>query len=157
MKLNQNQLENISETLKDFKSLLNRYIEIKNDPVLLRKFCSRNRNPLFDLTSIKYFSTDLISEEAKKEYSQQLVSDHYIQRSKAIKYIFSEIEKNPQMDVQTFIKLLKKYCSTVSITKKEHQNVTIFSKKNPEYLNYESYLACHIKINGLSEIMMGII
>jgi hypothetical protein len=58
------------------------------------------------------------------------------------------------MGVETFINIVKKYSSTVKLTKEEHLKVTLFSKKNPTYLNYETYVACGIKVNGLSEIIL---
>lgn len=154
-KLNKNQLENISETLKDFKSLIPRYVEVKNDENLLKKFCVRNRNPVWDLTSAKYFDTGLISEGSKKQPKKNLVSDHYIQRSRATKFIFDELVANPNMVTEEFIKVIKKYCSIVKLTKEEHDMVTSFAKKNKEYLNYEIYVACGIKIVGLSDIMLS--
>jgi hypothetical protein len=54
-----------------------------------------------------------------------------------------------------FISLLKKYCSTVKLSKDEHSKVTVIAKQNPTYLNYESYLACKIQINGLSDLMLS--
>jgi F0F1-type ATP synthase delta subunit len=155
MKLNKNQLENISETLKDFKSLIPRYIEVKNDDNLLKKFCVRNRNPVWDLTSAKYFDTGLISEASKKQPKKNLVSDHYIQRSRATKFIFDELVSNPNITTEEFVKLIKKYCSIVKLTKEEHDMVTTFANKNKEYLNYEIYVACGIKIVGLSDIMLS--
>jgi hypothetical protein len=58
------------------------------------------------------------------------------------------------MSLDTFIEIVKKYSSTVLLTKDEHKVVTSFAKKNPTYLNYETYLACNIKIDGLSDIIL---
>lgn len=153
--MTEKQLFKISETLEDFKILLTRYKEIKNDENRLKEFFMRNRNPTFDLTNMKYFKTGLLSDEAKRQNIHHLVDDHFIQRSKSLRFIFSELEKTPEMSVERFIFLLKKFCSTVKITKEEHIKVTTFSKKNPSYLNYETYVACNIKIDGLSEIILN--
>ena len=153
--LNDNQLSNIEETLEDFKVLLERYRSVKNSETKLKQFFVRNRNPIWDITNCKYFKTGLISESAKNIPITQLVDDHYIQRSKAMKFIFSELDKNEGMSVDKFIMLLKKYCSTVKLSKDEHGKVTAIAKKNPTYLNYESYLACKIQVDGLSDLMLN--
>ena len=49
MKITKLKMLKIGETLKDFKCLLPRFDEVKNDRVLLREFCMRNRNPIWDL------------------------------------------------------------------------------------------------------------
>jgi hypothetical protein len=152
--LNNNQLSNIKETLEDFKVLLSRYRGIRGDETKLRQFFVRNRNPIWDVTNCKFFKTGLVSESAKNMELVDLVDDHYIQRSKAMKFIFSELDKHEDMNVDKFIVLLKKYCSTVKLSKDEHSKVTVVAKKNPSYLNYESYLACQIKIDGLSDLML---
>ena len=153
--LNNNQLSNIKETLEDFKVLLARYRSVKDSETKLRQFFVRNRNPIWDVTNCKYFKTGLMSESAKNIPLTQLVDDHYIQRSKAMKFIFSELDKDEDMGVDKFIALLKRYCSTVKLSKDEHRKVTVVAKKNPTYLNYESYLACKIKIDGLSNLMLS--
>ena len=153
-KLKKLQLIKIEETLKDFKSLLIRYREIKDDQVLLKLFFTRNRNPIWDITNINFFKTGLMSEQAKSAPKKDLVDDHFIQRTKAMKFIFSELDKDENMNLETFIGLLKKYCSTVKITKTEHIKITQTAKKNPEYLNYESYLLCGINVVGLSSILL---
>jgi hypothetical protein len=152
--LNNNQLFNIKETLEDFKVLLSRYRGIKGDETKLRQFFVRNRNPIWDITNCKFFKTGLVSDSAKNMESIDLVDDHYIQRSRAMKFIFSELDNHEDMGVDKFIGLLKKYCSTVKLSKDEHNKVTVIAKKNPSYLNYESYLACQIKIDGLSDLML---
>ena len=153
--LNQNQLSNIEETLEDFKVLLDRYRSIKGDENKLKQFFVRNRNPIWDITKCKFFKTGLMSESAKNMELAQLVDDHFIQRSKAMRFIFSELDKDENMEVSKFIWILKKYCSTVKLSKNEHSRVTVVAKQNPTYLNYESYLACKIKIDGLSNLMLG--
>ena len=153
--LNDNQLSNIEETLEDFKVLLERYRSVKNSETKLKQFFVRNRNPIWDITNCKYFKTGLISESAKNIPITQLVDDHYIQRSKAMKFIFSELDKDEDMSIDKFIVILKKYCSTVKLSKDEHSKVTVVAKKNPTYLNYESYLSCGILIEGLSDLMLN--
>jgi hypothetical protein len=153
--LNNNQLSNIKETLEDFKVLLTRYRSVKDSETKLRQFFVRNRNPIWDVTNCKYFKTGLMSESAKNMPLTQLVDDHYIQRSKAMKFIFSELDKDENMSINRFIVLLKKYCSTVVLTKDEHSMVTGIAKKNPTYLNYESYLTCRIQVDGLSDLMLN--
>jgi len=154
MGLNQNQLFNAQETFEDFKVLLIRYKQVKDDEIKLKSFFVRNRNPLWDLTNAKFYKTGLLSEEAKKVDKKDLVNDHYIQRSKGLKFVFSELEKNPNMDLESFINLVRKYTSTVKLSKEEHSKVTAFAKKNPTYLNYETYVACGIKVEGLSDIIL---
>jgi hypothetical protein len=154
-KLNKNQLSNIEETLKDFKALLPRYRSLKDDEIKSKQFFVRNRNPIWDITNCKYFKTGLMSEDAKDLPLTQLVDDHYIQRSKAMRFIFSELDRDENMTMDKFISLLKKYCSTVKLSKDEHSKVTVIAKQNPTYLNYESYLACKIQINGLSDLMLS--
>lgn len=154
-KLNQNQLSNIEETLEDFKALLSRYRSLKDDETKSKQFFVRNRNPVWDVTNCKFFRTGLMSEDAKDLPLAQLVDDHYIQRSKAMRFIFSELDRDENMSVEKFISILKKYCSTVKLSKNEHSKVTVVAKQNPTYLNYESYLACKIKIDGLSNLMLS--
>jgi hypothetical protein len=106
-RLNGNQLSNIKETLEDFKVLLFRYRKIKNDEIKLKQFFVRNRNPIWDITNSKFFKTGLMSDESKNLPATQLVDDHYIQRSKAMKFIFSELDKDENMELTKFIFLLK--------------------------------------------------
>jgi hypothetical protein len=153
--LNYNQLSNIEETLEDFKVLLTRYRSIKGNETKLRQFFVRNRNPIWDITNCKFFKTGLMSESAKYLSITDLVDDHYIQRSKAMRFIFSELDKNEDMDINDFILMLKKYCSTVKLSKDEHTRVTVVARQNPNYLNYETYLACDIEIDGLSDLMLS--
>lgn len=154
MNLTPNQLFNIQETLEDFKVLLVRYKQVKDDEIKLKSFFVRNRNPLWDLTNCKFFKTGLLSEGAKNSPKEDLVDDHYIQRSKGLKFIFSELEKNPNMTLDSFINIVKKYSSTVKLSKEEHAKVTTYAKKHTNYLNYETYLACGIKVDGLSDIIL---
>ena len=89
MNLNKNQLFNAQETFEDFKVLLTRFNQVKNDETKLRAFFVRNRNPLWDLTNCKFYKTGLMSEGAKKLDKKDLVDDHYIQRSKGLKFVFA--------------------------------------------------------------------
>ena len=154
MNLNKNQLFNAQETFEDFKVLLTRFNQVKNDETKLRAFFVRNRNPLWDLTNCKFYKTGLMSEGAKNLSNKDLVDDHYIQRSKGLKFVFAELDKDPEMSLESFIYIVKKYSSTVKLSKEEHAKVTSFAKKNPTYLNYETYLACGIKVEGLSDIIL---
>ena len=154
-KLNYNQLSNIEETLEDFKVLLTRYRSIKGDETKLKQFFVRNRNPIWDITGCKFFKTGLMSDSAKYIPSKEdLVDDHYIQRSKAMSFIFSELDSDENMGLNKFIFLLKKYCSTIKLSKEEHNKVTVFTK-NSNYLNHEIYLECDIIIDGLSELLLN--
>jgi hypothetical protein len=72
-----------------------------------------------------------------------------------MRFIFSELDKDEDMSVDRFIELLKKYCSTVVLSKDEHTMVTSVANKNPTYLNYETYLACRIQVDGLSDLMLN--
>ena len=65
---------------------------------------SANKNN--DVT--KYFKTKLGSKEGLT--ISKPVEDHYIQRTKAIKFIFNKLEENPQMKTSEFLRILKKYC-----------------------------------------------
>jgi hypothetical protein len=153
--LNYNQLSKIEETLEDFKVLLTRYRSIKDNQTKLKQFYSRNRNPIWDITNCNYFKTGLMSEDVKNNPLTKQVDDHYIQRTKAMRFIFSELDKDEDMSVDRFIGLLKKYCSTVVLSKNEHTMVTSIANKNPTYLNYETYLACRIQVDGLSDLMLN--
>lgn len=144
----------ISETLKDFKCLIPRFNEVKGDKVLLKNFCSRNRNPIWDLTDIKYFKTGLKSEGLIQSGGKG-VDDHYIQRSLCMEIIFIKLSENPDMDVNGFIELLRMYSSTILLTDKEHKDVTSYTK-NTEIMNYVAYEKVGIKVNGLMEIIESI-
>jgi hypothetical protein len=142
----------IVETLKDFKCLLPRYREVKGDELLLKEFCSRNRNPLWDITQIKYFYTGL-SSKGLIENGGKPVKEHYIPRVKATEIIFSELDMNLEMDVETFISLIKKYASTISITKDEHKRITGLTK-GKDVMNYVMYEQAGIEVPGLEEYIL---
>jgi hypothetical protein len=141
----------IEETLKDFKCLIPRFNEVKNDKILLRDFCSRNRNPIWDLTNINYFKTGLKS-ESLIESGEKGKDEHYIQRSLAMEIIFRKLSENPDMNVEGFIDLLRMYSSTVQLTKKEHKDITIYTR-NTKIMNYMVYDKVGIKVNGLMDII----
>ena len=149
MKISPLKLRKIEETLKDFKCLLVRYGEVKDNKELLREFCSRNRNPLWDITSIKYFDTGLKSKGLIEEGGNG-VSDHYIQRMMSTEIIFKELNNTPDMSVSDFISLIKKYSSTVSLTKGEHTRITSLTK-GKDVMNYVMYEEAGIEVDGLEE------
>ena len=74
-KLTSFQVMKISETLEDFKALLPRYRKCREDESgeLLHRFCSRNRNPLFDITSIDYSNLPKIKNPICRNKRGQLV------------------------------------------------------------------------------------
>lgn len=139
----------IEETLKDFKCLLVRYREYRGDDELVKEFCSRNRNPLFDITTIKYFKTGFKS-NGLIENGGTPVNEHYIPRVKSTEIIFEELYKNPDMGVGEFTELIKKYSSTISITKDEHTKITQLTK-GTGVMNYLLYEQVGITVLGLDE------
>lgn len=143
---------NLKETLQDWKCLLFRWDEVKGSPELRKKFCSRNRNPLFDISNNSLFDTGLGSKDGLSSCNS--VKDHYIQRTKAVGLIFDELVKNPNIQSQDFLKILRKYCSIVKLTKDEHSKISSYCKSNPTVYNYEAYIACGIRVEGLSEIIL---
>lgn len=149
--ISQNQMLKINESLINYKNQLPRYEEVKSDPKALRRFCSINRNPLFDITGNGYFYTGLMSVGAKKCPSCDTSKDHFIQRSKALRFVFRELSKNPNMSLTSFIAIVKKYCSTVTLTKEEHRRVTTYGRKHRDMTNVKIYKKLKIKIQGLGE------
>lgn len=147
-------ITDVTELLEDYKALIPRYRSVKNDANLLKKFCSRNRNPLWDISNCRTFITGLCSERAYS--SEKVVYDHYIQRTKAVKILFDELDFNPNMRPKEFLECLIKYCSVVSLTEEEHKKVTGYCKlkENREIFNYEAYLVFGIKIKGLSDLIL---
>jgi hypothetical protein len=140
------------ETLKDFKCLLSRYREVKNDVNLYKMFMSRNRNPLWDLSNSSELRTGLKSKRVI-ESNVKGVDDHFIQRSKAMKNIFFELNNNPDMSLDSFIGLLRKYSSTVELTKEEHGRVTGLSRTR-DVLNYQLYTELGIEVDGLDKLLI---
>lgn len=143
--------EKILETLKDFKALLPRYQELKSDKRLMHLFFSRNRNPLWDLSSNKIFRTGLKSSKFISEGGAP-VEDHFIQRTKAMRLIFKKLDDNPDMSLDEFTKLVIGLGSTVSLTKEEHGIVTAYCKQY-DVLNYQAYNSLNIEVNGLVEFL----
>ena len=139
----------IEETLKDFKCLLTRYNEVRDNEILSDRFCSRNRSQLWDLTTVNYFKTGLISQKLIESGGNK-VDDHYIQRVKSTKIIFELLRENPDMSVDEFIILVKRYVSTISIAKDEHMKITPYVKKTGK-INYMAYEDVGIVIPGLKE------
>lgn len=140
------------ETLKDFKCLLVRYREVKDNVKLFKMFMTRNRNPLWDLSNSTELRTGLKSRQVI-DANVKGVDDHFIQRSKAMKNIFFELNNNPDMDLDSFIVLLKKYSSTVELTKEEHGKVTGLSRSR-DVLNYQLYSELGIVVEGLENHMI---
>lgn len=140
------------ETLKDFKCLLHRYREVKSDTKLYKMFMTRNRNPLWDLSNSAELRTGLKSKSVIQT-GKKGVDDHFIQRSKAMKNIFFEIDCNPDMTLDQFILLIRKYSSTIELTKEEHNKVTSLSKSR-DVLNYQVYTELGIEIDGLDELLI---
>ena len=142
----------IVETFKDFKCLLVRYREVKGDELLLKEFCSRNRNPLFDITQINYFKTGLRS-KGLIENGGDFTHEHFIPRVKSVEIIFGELDRNPDMDVETFIFLIKKYVSTILLTKDEHKRITSLTR-GTGVMNYLVYERAGIEVPGLEEYIL---
>ena len=149
-KISDFKLIDFEETLKDFKLLLYRFNEVKHDKKLLDKFCCRNRNQIFDLTTTKYFKTGLSSKKLN-EVGGKYTDEHFIQRTMAIKIILDRLSKNPTMDVFEFIGLVKQYASTIRITKEEHSKIIKCVGKS-KIFNYTVYDGLGIKVDGLKEL-----
>ena len=142
----------IEETLKDFKCLLFRYREVKGDEILLKEFCKRNRNPLFDITQINYFKTGLKS-KGLIENGGDFTHEHFIPRVKSVEIIFGELDRNPDMDIETFIYLIKKYSSTILLTKDEHKRITLLTR-GTGVMNYVMYEQAGIEVPGLEQYIL---
>jgi hypothetical protein len=142
----------IEETYKDFKCLLSRYREVRGDSNLVKEFCSRNRNPLWDITNIQYFQTGLKS-KGLIENGGTPVSEHFIPRIKSTEIIFEELLKNPDMGVESFIYLIKKYSSTILLTKDEHTRITSLTR-GTGVMSYIMYKEAGITVPGLEEYVL---
>jgi hypothetical protein len=119
-----------------------------------KRFLSLNRNPLFDMTGVSYFKTGLMSNECKrnlKDCDCKKTHDHLIQRTKALEYVFNEISSNSDMTPRQYVRVIRRYCSTVLLTREEHNLVTSFTKNNPSYTNASIYSSLGIKIPGLDK------
>ena len=147
--------QKIEETLKDFKVLSVRYMEVMDNKEMLDLFLSRNRNPIFDLSTNKMFRTGLMSNEVIKMGTKTIkgkVDDHFIQRKMAMKYIFDYIVSHPDIGYDEFESLLIKYTSTVRLTREEHDRVTKLAKGTDKF-NFDLYEQCGIIVEGLSHFI----
>jgi hypothetical protein len=130
--LNEKQLFKLNETLKNFKCLIPRYLEVKDSFDTLYNFCTEFRSPLWDY---KIFKTELVSEGVKngkilnkslpKDKKIKFTDEHIISRTLAVRVIFDELIKNPNMTLDEFIDLMWKYNVTIKITVTEHKLVPI--------------------------------
>ena len=154
MSLSEKKLLQINETLKDFKCLVPRYLEVKNDQNLLELFCSRNRNPLWDITNVSYFKTGLISESAKKA-PENTTDDHFIQRKLSMRLVMESLVNNPNMSLEEFVEMIRKYSSTIIITKDEHTLVSQRTKNTGMY-NFQVYSELGIVIEGIDDYTKGL-
>jgi hypothetical protein len=149
--LTEKQALKISMTLRMFKLLLPLYIEVKNQKEEYNYFCGSLRSQIYD---ISFFKTGLISEAAKVK-SVKNVHEHLYNRTLACKIIFQELENNPDMDVEVFVNLLIKYCSTIVITKVEHDRMTnktkgMYKKTINDYTDFG------IVVDGLVEYISSL-
>ena len=151
MKLTFKQKIKIEETLKDFICLLSRYNQVKDDDVLLDLFLSRNRNPLFDLTGSNFWNTGLSSKNALNDKGKK-VKDHFIPRKIAMGYIMEKLNSDPNITLDDFIDLCKRYGSTIYLTKEEHKKITSVAK-NTGKSNYEFYEECGVVVEGIDELI----
>jgi hypothetical protein len=151
MKLSTEQRVKVEETLKDFLCLVPRYLEVKGNVKLYDMFLSRNRNPLFDMTNTKFWETGLSSNGVKYGKDKK-VKDHYIPRKIAMGFIMDELVNSPNISLDVFILLCKKYASTVTFTEEEHNLVTV-TAKNTGRPNYEFYSSCGVIVEGIDYIL----
>lgn len=137
----------IEMAYKVLRTQLPLYRKIKDNPEELQLFASMNRNPLFDTTQgLKAYKTRWISMSAKQLPESDCVWDHFIQRSKSVIKIFDAMDKNPQMKVGGFRRLLKKYCQQVLISKEEHKLINIETRGNDDF-NFVLYDRLGIKFD----------
>jgi hypothetical protein len=64
--------------------------------------------------------------------------------------MFEELHNNPEMSVEEFTRLIRKYSSTISITKDEHTRITQLTK-GTGVMNYLVYEQVGIEVPGLME------
>lgn len=145
-KLTDKQKLKIDMTLEMFKLLLPMYISVKGDVDRFNFFCGSLRSQIYD---ISFFKTGLISEAAKNK-SIKRVDEHLFNRTLSCKIIFEKLEKNPNMNVEEFISLLVKYCSTIKLTKIEHDKLTT-NTGGMYKKTYSDYINCGILMEGLEE------
>jgi len=144
---NSRQLFKMEQLFKSYQFLKLRYIQVMDNMEELNCFCTLFRSQVFDFQFLK---TGLISEAAKLVPSNKRTKDHYFNRTLSCKLIFDEMVKNPNMTFEEFVVVLKKYGSTIIITKEEHSRF----KKDAQgmYLKtYKDYESRGINILGLIE------
>ena len=139
------------ESLQELKCLTPIFIQCLPNPIKLNRFLTRQRNIFWDLSNSSYFETDLCSDKYKiRKDKNDYSKDHFIQRSKAGYYIFIEVVNNPNMSTEEFIRLVEKYCSTIRLTRAEHNMVSGYCRKNKDCFTYEAYAVCGVKVRGLA-------
>jgi ribosomal protein S18 len=142
---NESQIFRMKELYEDYKFFKGRYIQVMDDKRKFNRFCNTYRSPIFDLQFLK---TGLISEAAKLVPKNETTADHYFNRKLSTKLVYDEMLKYPTFE--EFILILKKYGSTIIITKEEHSRF----KKDAQgmYLKtYRDYEDRGIDVPGLKE------
>jgi hypothetical protein len=66
-----------------------------------------------------------------------------------------ELSNNPEISLNDFVLLCKKYASTVSLSEDEHSLITIRAK-NTGKCNYEFYSECGIIIEGMDDLVVNL-
>jgi hypothetical protein len=150
-KLTDIQFMKIDMVLKMFKCLLPLYIEYKSSKSQCKRFCGLNRSVIYDITSCNFFKVGLISEEALKKL-EKTVEEHVYNRTLSSRVIFSKLEKNPNMTIEEFIEILKKYGTTITLTESEHNRLPKGTKGFYEK-TCEDYENIGVNIIGLKECM----
>jgi hypothetical protein len=141
------QLWKMRKLFKYFKSLVSDYLDDRNNEKDLSFFCNTFRSPIFDLQFLK---TGLISEAAKLVPYNMRAKDHYYNRKLSIHLIFEQVVNNIDMTFEEFVVILKRYGSTIIITKEEHARF----KKDVQgmYLKtYRDYEDRGVDVPGLRE------
>jgi hypothetical protein len=150
-KLTDIQFSKIDMVLKMFKCLLPLYIEYKNNESQCVTFCGLNRSVIYDITSCSFFKVGLISDEALKKMEKN-VEEHVYNRTLSSRVIFSKLEKNPNMTIEEFIEILKKYGTTITLTESEHNRLPKGTKGFYEK-SYEDYVNIGANIPGFKDHM----
>ena len=152
-KLTDIQYIKIDMVLRMFKNNLPLYIEYEGDKQLCKTFCGLNRSVIYDITSCSFFKLGLISDEALKKL-ENTVQEHPFNRTLSSKVIFKKLKKNPDMTIEEFIEILKKYGTTITLTVSEHirlsTNTMGFYVKTIEDFNNNG-----VYVNGLQETIAG--
>lgn len=150
-KLTDIQFIKIDMVLKMFKHLLPMYIEYKVDKQLCETFCGLNRSVIYDITSCSFFKLGLISDEALKKL-KKTVQEHVYNRTLSARVIFQKLENNPDMTIEEFIEILKKYGVTITLTETEHNNLPKHTKGFYDK-SIEDYENNGVYVKGLRESM----